>query len=113
MYAIKNDQKSFRAIGSMDELLDDEIYSDELPVLPEAVKTTEEMIVDVTAERDRLLALADTRIAPLQYAVDLGSATTQEATNLDLWKRYAIDVNRVQDQSSFPQQVTWPEVPAA
>lgn len=112
MYAIKNDQKSFRAIGSADELLDDEVYSEDLPVLPAAVKTTDEMAVEAMAERDRLLALASTRIAPLQYAVDLGSATDQETTSLNLWKIYAIDVNRVQDQSSFPQQITWPEVPA-
>jgi hypothetical protein len=113
MYAIKSDQGSFRAIGAMDELLSDEIYSDELPVLPVKGKTVEEITTDAMVERDRLLALAATRIAPLQYAVDLDNATDQEAASLNLWKRYAIDVNRIQDQSSFPQQITWPEAPVA
>lgn len=111
MYAIKNDQKSFRAIGSTDELLDDEIYSDELPVLPAVVKTNEELAEESMTKRDRLLTLAALRIAPLQDAVDLNKASAGDVVKLNLWKQYRVDVNRIDEQEDFPEIVIWPDEP--
>lgn len=65
-------------------------------------------IAAATGERDRLLALAAIRIAPLQDAVDLDEATTADVALLKLWKQYRVTVNRV-DLTQFSP--TWPPQP--
>lgn len=61
--------------------------------------------------RDELLQVAAIRIAPLQDAQDLGAATNAEKARLLAWKRYRVDLNRIDQQESFPATVHWPEVP--
>ena len=61
------------------------------------------------AARDGLLSMAALRIAPLQDASDLGTATSAEAASLLVWKQYRVAVNRV-DLSA--QDLSWPAAPA-
>ncbi len=75
--------------------------------------TTEELAAIALAERDRRLAVATARIAPLQDAVDLGEATALEEAALLDWKRYRISLNRITQQDGYPAAVVWPEPPAA
>lgn len=63
--------------------------------------------------RDGLLRVAALRIAPLQDAVDLGSASEEESASLLLWKQYRVDLGRIAAQDGFPESVVWPESPAA
>lgn len=68
---------------------------------------------EVLERRDDLLKIAALRIAPLQDAVDLGKASTEESARLLLWKEYRVDLGRIAEQSGFPEAVVWPESPAA
>lgn len=68
---------------------------------------------EVKTERDRRLAEAAIRIAPLQDAVDLGEATAEEEQLLIEWKQYRITVNRVTLQSGYPAAVVWPTRPTS
>ena len=61
-----------------------------------------------TSTRDTLLATATARIAPLQDAVDLGEATAQEEAALLAWKRFRVNVNRVDLTLQGPD---WPAAP--
>ncbi|EDQ9665828.1 TPA: tail fiber assembly protein [Salmonella enterica] len=53
------------------------------------------------------LQIASEKIVPLQDAVDLGEATDDEKARLLAWKKYRVQVNRV--DTSNP---VWPEQPA-
>lgn len=63
------------------------------------------------ARRDTLLRDAVLRIAPLQYAEDIGDASHDEQLALLEWKLYSVELNRVEKQSGFPEEVIWPVVP--
>lgn len=78
--------------------------------LPE--KTTDELIVEAQSKILTFLASASDKIAPLQDAVDLGIATTEETTSLTAWKTYRVAVNRVPTQSGFPTTIDWPAMPS-
>ena len=67
---------------------------------------------EVLAQRDALLAVAALRIAPLQDALDMDEATDDELERLTEWKRYRVDLNRVEQQDGFPADVEWPKAPA-
>ncbi|EDS9404669.1 tail fiber assembly protein [Salmonella enterica subsp. enterica serovar Sandiego] len=56
--------------------------------------------------KNRLLQIASEKIAPLQDAVDLDEATDKEKASLLAWKKYRVQVNRV--DTSSPD---WPEKP--
>lgn len=66
----------------------------------------------VLARRDGLMAEAALRIAPLQDAVDLEEATAAEVALLKLWKKYRVDLSRIDQQTGFPAAVDWPQLPA-
>lgn len=68
-------------------------------------------LVSISNERDRLLTYASLRISPLQDAQDLGQITEVEAVALRAWKQYRVDLNRVTDQPSYPDNVVWPAQP--
>jgi len=72
----------------------------------------EQVLAATNSERDSLLATASLRIAPLQDAVDLGTATIEDTANLKLWKIYRIAVSRVSTQVGFPTTIDWPAPPA-
>lgn len=81
----------------------------EPPAPPEP--TPDELVAMALAERDRLLARATLRMAPLQDAIDLGSATPEEIASLTRWKQYRVELNRIEQGEGFPQAITWPEAP--
>ncbi|KQZ80636.1 tail fiber assembly protein [Pseudomonas sp. Root562] len=72
---------------------------------------TQAKAIEVLAERDSRLRTAAIRIAPLQDAQELGEATAEEAAALLKWKRYRIDLNRIEQQVGYPQSVAWPSPP--
>ncbi|RQO50592.1 tail fiber assembly protein [Pseudomonas sp. KBW05] len=75
------------------------------------VPTPEQLTQLALAERDRLLAYATIRIAPLQYAVDLEDASHEDKEKLDAWKQYCVALNRIEVQAGFPQSINWPVLP--
>lgn len=60
-------------------------------------------------KKSELMAVAERAIAPLQDAVDLGIATTEEKESLLAWKKYRVLLNRV-DVREAPD-IDWPETP--
>lgn len=66
---------------------------------------------EVMAKRDKLLREAVQKIAPLQYAEDIGDASDQEQLALMEWKLYSVELNRIQHQAGFPTAITWPVLP--
>ncbi|WP_433899121.1 tail fiber assembly protein [Pseudomonas sp. PSE1(2024)] len=65
----------------------------------------------ILEERDTLLRDAVLRIAPLQYAEDIGDASHEEQLQLLEWKLYSVELNRIEKQAGFPEEITWPVVP--
>ncbi|MFJ2461807.1 tail fiber assembly protein [Pseudomonas neuropathica] len=63
--------------------------------------------------RDVLLRDAVLRIAPLQYAEDIGDASHDEQLLLIEWKLYSVELNRIEKQIGFPDEITWPVAPGA
>lgn len=63
-------------------------------------------VTQVTQQKESLLALAASKIAPLQDAVDLDIATEAEAELLLAWKKCRVLLNRV--DTSMPE---WPPLP--
>ncbi|UVL42383.1 tail fiber assembly protein [Pseudomonas sp. B21-040] len=61
--------------------------------------------------RDNLLRDAQLRIAPLQYAEKLGTATPEEQASLLNWMRYSVELNRIEQQTDFPNTIVWPTQP--
>lgn len=61
--------------------------------------------------RDNLQRDAQLRIAPFQYAEELGSATPEELASLLDWMRYSVELNRIEQQDQFPGNVIWPTPP--
>jgi len=83
----------------------------ELP--PETPPTQEELRAKALAVRDGLMGVATARMAPLQYAVELSAATDTEIAALEAWKWYCVELNRIEQQPSFPDAVEWPTSPGA
>lgn len=63
-------------------------------------------VIQATQQKESLLALATSKIAPLQDAVDLDIATEAEAALLLAWKKCRVLLNRV--DTSKPE---WPPLP--
>lgn len=113
VFAYESDGSQDSFISHDLELLDDKGLA-EVRAAQEAAAapTPEQVLQSANAQRDSLLAVAGLRIAPLQDAVDLGSATDTDTANLKLWKQYRVAVNRVSDQAGFPATINWPAPPA-
>lgn len=79
--------------------------------VPAPGQTPEQILSGALLQRDRLIGVASTRIAPLQDAVDLDDATPEDVSLLKKWKQYRVAVNRVPEQEGFPTQITWPPEP--
>ncbi|MBS4090754.1 tail fiber assembly protein, partial [Pseudomonas rustica] len=62
--------------------------------------------------RTELRAAALAAIAPLQYTVDLGIAEEVEAALLNEWKKYVVDLSRIDKKPGWPTEVVWPAIPA-
>lgn len=63
------------------------------------------------SRRDALLRDAVLRIAPLQYAEDIGDASHEEQLQLLEWKLYSVELNRIEKQAGFPNEINWPASP--
>ena len=70
--------------------------------------TQPEIIAANKAARDDYLRRAALEIAPLQDAVDLDIATDREKASLGAWKKYRVDVSRIDVSVLNP---TWPTKP--
>ncbi|MDM2922639.1 tail fiber assembly protein [Citrobacter sp. Cpa228] len=68
--------------------------------------TEEEQRWFAESKKQSLLSEATNRIGPLQYAVDAGKATEEEAAALIAWQDYRLDLMRV--DTSKP---VWPTPP--
>lgn len=66
---------------------------------------------EALAKRDELLREAVQNISPFQYAEDIGDASDQEQSALMEWKRYSVELNRIQHQAGFPIDINWPVMP--
>lgn len=82
-----------------------------LPTPEEQPLTSEQMLSSAKAEQDRLLTYATLRINPLQYAVDIEEATAEDIALLKKWKKYSVDLNRIDQQPHYPGEVDWPASP--
>lgn len=106
-FAVRDDLTGFRSVDSEEDAGPGEHFSYEQPDVMAMPNSRE----DVYAERDRLLSIAALRIAPLQDAIDLGDASSDESLALTRWKQYRVSVNRVDQQDGFPVSVKWPDQP--
>jgi hypothetical protein len=80
-------------------------------VAPYQPPSAEVLAAQALEERSRRMALATARIAPLQDAVDLEEATVEEIVALRAWKAYRVELNRIDQQDSYPQSISWPVRP--
>lgn len=69
------------------------------------------LIQSAQAMKSRLMAQAAAAIAPFQDAVELGLATDGEKERLFEWKRYRVELNRIESQPGYPAAIAWPETP--
>ncbi|MEI7181673.1 tail fiber assembly protein [Pectobacterium carotovorum] len=76
------------------------------------IKTTQnDEIFNSEIKKESLLRNAGTVIPPLQDAVDLGIASEEEKSTLNAWKKYRVQLMRL-DTSKAPD-VEWPEEPVS
>ncbi|MEB0352897.1 tail fiber assembly protein [Citrobacter freundii] len=84
------------------------------------VYTQAELAEQAERKKSSLLAEAMAAIAPLERAVKLDIATSDEIDLLEVWERYSVMVNRVDTSkpewptppdTSKPLEIVWPEVP--
>lgn len=100
-------------IGSNLEPLTDEQLQDIRKAQQAADAPTPDQVLQLAnLKRDELLAKAAIRIAPLQDAVDIDDASDDDIASLLLWKKYRVAVNRIDRQTGFPSEISWPEEPA-
>lgn len=78
----------------------------DIPAVPE-----DELRARNEANRTYLMRVAGERIAPLEDAVELGLATDEESAALVAWKRYRVELRRVEEQPRYPLEVVWPSEP--
>ncbi|WP_312330239.1 tail fiber assembly protein [Atlantibacter hermannii] len=71
--------------------------------------TKEQLIAQAERKRSSLRAEADNEIAWRQDAVDLDMATEKEAADLLAWKKYRIQVNRINTDTA--PEINWPAKP--
>lgn len=88
------------------------IWEGDAWVLDAAAEETSTRI-KVLEARDGRLREAALRIAPLQYAHDLGKSTEQEEAALLAWKLYSVDLSRLEQQAGYPAVIDWPVVPGS
>ncbi len=100
------------APGKRYSLVEGQWQAQDIPIAPEPEPPTRDQLATAAlAQRDALLAFATLRIAPLQDASDLDLATGPEMARLVAWKRYRVDLNRIELQSGFPSSIAWPVAP--
>ena len=68
-----------------------------------------QLIAEAEQQKQSLLSEANSAIAPLQYAENLGIATTEESSSLVDWQKYSVYLNRV--DTSVAPDIEWPKKP--
>ncbi|KPA99321.1 MULTISPECIES: tail fiber assembly protein [Pseudomonas] len=119
-WAVRKDGTGFRAVdipvadpNDDSKLFPDPAFENYSEVMPERPKESPEEVLDrVRGQANQLLSVAGLRIAPLQDAVDLGEATQIEVAQLKEWKRYRVALNRLPEQTGYPETIEWPVLPA-
>ncbi|MFJ4347800.1 tail fiber assembly protein [Pseudomonas sp. NPDC089401] len=103
---------AFEDDGSQDFLITDSMR----PLTPEETEQLLNPPVDYAGlallEATHLRAAADSAIAPLQDAVDLGRADQAKKDLLLAWRNYRVDLSEVPDQVGYPAEIEWPTPPA-
>ncbi|MGN4047533.1 tail fiber assembly protein [Pseudomonas sp. SM4] len=69
------------------------------------------LIAQAQIDRDGRLRDAVIRVAPLQYAYEVGEASSDQLTTLQAWKRYALTLARIEQQPDYPSVIDWPAAP--
>lgn len=111
-YAVRNDGHGWRAVGCPDDVAVDEWYCVNTPPDPVPLAPTLEDLTESAKERrDQMLAVAASRMGPLQDAVDEDAATADELASLKLWRQYRIALNRIERQEGYPSVINWPVIP--
>lgn len=76
---------------------------------PVAPPSHAQLVAAAEQEKQYRLTVANNQIAPLQDAVDLDMATEQEEADLLAWKKYRIQINRVNTDTA--PDINWPVKP--
>jgi hypothetical protein len=110
---VEIDQARFDAVIANPDPAKIRSHDDEgLPILIDPPPPSmDELILASTYTRDGLLVMAAVKIAPLQDAVDIDEATAEESALLNAWKKYRVELNRIQMQAGYPATIVWPVTP--
>ncbi|WP_118987134.1 tail fiber assembly protein [Photorhabdus sp. CRCIA-P01] len=73
------------------------------------IYTLEEQRQQAKNQKSEKMIAANEVIQPLQDAIDLGIATSEEKALLLEWKRYRVSLNRI--DTSLASKIIWPEQP--
>lgn len=76
--------------------------------LPDAAAEAQAALAAATAKRNELLAEASAKIAVLADAVDLGMATDAEQAAYAAWRRYRVELTRL---DLTAEHISWPKKP--
>ncbi|MDK3007911.1 tail fiber assembly protein [Providencia rettgeri] len=109
---IHNVVYAYESDGSQDEFISDELIAisdKEAANLAKITLSKEQHIEGAKYQKQALLIEATNQSTPLQDAIDLGIATDKELIQLNAWKQYRVDLNRI-DTSAAPD-IAWPEKP--
>ncbi len=90
--------------------LSGEWFFDGKKILPRTY-SAEEQKEACEVQKARLMVTAAAAIAPLQDAVEIGEATDSEKAQLTAWKKYRVQLNRI-DPLTAPN-IVWPLPPGA
>lgn len=86
------------------------VGEDGMPAWVDAPEPTpEDKVAIAEMQKQKLIDQANSKIAPLQDAVDLGIATDDESDSLLEWKKYRVQLSRV--NTSLAPDIQWPTLP--
>ena len=69
------------------------------------------LVAQAELDRDDRVREAVIRVAPLQYAYELGEASNEQLTALQAWKRYTVKLAQIESQADYPLKIDWPSAP--
>lgn len=69
-------------------------------------------VAQADIERDNRLREVVIRVAPLQYAYELGEASSEQLATLQAWKRYAVKLVQIEQLEGYPLIIEWPIAPS-
>lgn len=87
------------------------VYDEKKGKISSRSYTSDELKEQASSKKRYLIAEAMTLINPLKFAVDLSIATDEEKSKLETLQKYVVDLNRIEQQDSYPKKINWPEIP--